>query len=1337
LIGTITKIALISAPFYFLSSCNSCKKDKDKDSGDSTGIVSIPQGGGQEQPTPTPDPGPPVLKLAGLPPDPANIDILNIIVTTESGNPAAFFRYALLTDQESCVDARYSGYQDILEPLVADVGADGRKLLCVQGKTEFEQVQPDPTTYSWVNDLTAPTATLTAYPGLGPGTTQGDGTDFFGTAADNASGLKAVRFSVQKGSSLLGCLNTELSAFISKCPNWIDVEPDGDTLASYSFSLADNIFSHGVQYSFNVTAIDNVDNELASPALLVLTWDTVPPPAPWYLNVTSSSGRLLLDWPEIDDAAGYLLVRKKESAVTFKPTIGTNYLAGNFVAENEQIVYWGELTSVVDDGLLPNVKYYYSIFSYDGARNFSNAQTSSATTKATFLGLADSVVLGPNHHITVKWQPLDNGIDDVSTIDYDLFSSNLPGSQDFDANPSQTTQGGSGLTFESPDSAISLVLRVDGDSVADTNTREKTLSLSGGVHHKVLNQRLYNGMVSPQAFLNNPYGLTVDNWGNALFILNDEGAFSNATGIIFVRCQETQEAPYCRGRAIDKVYAIAGSDGIGTASNESYSFQPLGILTALTVDRNGNVFAADSTSKVIIALCNYVGTNAGFCAQKVVGKVYTVTNGGAGTPTDGAPVTDLELSNVYGIGFDPYLNMFIANYDHYGVFALCFTASAGYCLNKTVDVAHSVVGDGAASDSDNGPASSTKIGRPRDIAIDGYGNIGIADETYKRIRIVCNVAQGPFCSGKFSNYIYRVAGDGSTDSANDGDSLDPAVPIAIGTPKSLIFDSFGNILASDTSHKVIRAFCKSQVSNGGLCKNRTIGTLGNHYIVGGIKDNEGSDFGNLAVASKIGLIYDLASDAYNNLYLADYSQLSVKIICSEVESIGSCYGKQQEYIYLLAGSGQLISEVSTTGDLAKFPNIGKIKSFASDGDGNLYFINDAGNRAFAICYNATSLGFCNGKPTGNVLKLVGNGTPGSPSDGATIANSTPINGMKLIAVDSTGNLFISKDFSGQSRLYGLCFQVATGICQDTSGYVGGAPPGIHALEKFPNKIYTLVGGGTGKLGDGDYAYEKVFNFIKALDFDSNDNLYIVGEDTNQTDDFFSIGWLICGSELGNCQGTVEPVGVAEKFVGGATTVEPSNVTPSTLGTQLELDVREVVIKAIGISTHGNPYIAISGDEITSTLEINAVFIICMQSSESLCSGKTNKEIVTFAGANGTPSVDIDSGVTLRTAAIFGDLHGIALDAQNNVLLADKMTFSGNMARIRLVCNSTSEWCNGKTSARVYTLAGTGTVFGDGPSNIAAAIQIGDSQDSPSLQTANSSSLFYLDQTFSTIRMFIP
>jgi uncharacterized protein (TIGR03437 family) len=201
----------------------------------------------------------------------------------------------------------------------------------------------------------------------------------------------------------------------------------------------------------------------------------------------------------------------------------------------------------------------------------------------------------------------------------------------------------------------------------------------------------------------------------------------------------------------------------GPATSAALSFPK-----SVAVDGAGNLFVADQFNNRV---------------RKVTpaGTISTVAgNGTAGFSGDGGPAISAELNNPTGVAVDGAGNLFIADYYNNRVRKV---TPAG--------IISSVAGSGTAGFSgDGGPATSAELYDPLGVAVDGTGNLFIADFWNSRIREVT-----------LAGTISTVAGNGTAGFSGDGG---PATSAELRYPSDVAVDGAGNLFIADENNNRIR-----------------------------------------------------------------------------------------------------------------------------------------------------------------------------------------------------------------------------------------------------------------------------------------------------------------------------------------------------------------------------------------------------------------------------------------------------------------------------------------------------------------------------------------------------
>ena len=214
-----------------------------------------------------------------------------------------------------------------------------------------------------------------------------------------------------------------------------------------------------------------------------------------------------------------------------------------------------------------------------------------------------------------------------------------------------------------------------------------------------------------------------------------------------------------------------------------------------------------------------------------VGTITTFAGTGeSGFGGDGGPATEARLVSPRGVATDGAGNLYIAD--------------SGNRRIRKVDSSgtiNTVVGTGEGGfGGDGGPAVNAELSRPLGVAVDGAGNLYIADRSRHRIRKVDS-----------SGTITTIAGTGESGFGGDGG---PAVQARLSYPHDVAADRAGNLYIADEDNHRIR-----KVDTSGIITT----------AAGSERGGFGGD-GVPAVQARLNTPYGVAVDGEGNLYIAEW-----------------------------------------------------------------------------------------------------------------------------------------------------------------------------------------------------------------------------------------------------------------------------------------------------------------------------------------------------------------------------------------------------------------------------------------------------------------------------------
>ena len=453
-----------------------------------------------------------------------------------------------------------------------------------------------------------------------------------------------------------------------------------------------------------------------------------------------------------------------------------------------------------------------------------------------------------------------------------------------------------------------------------------------------------------------PRGLAVDGSGNVYIAdtLHDRILKMDPSGII-TRIAGTEKT---------NIYIPGGYSGDNGPAVEAQLYAPFDIA----VDRAGNLYISDNGNNRIrrVDRSGIITTVAG--------------TGEQGYSGDGGPAVEARLWDPRGMAVDGGGNLFIVETYNYRIRR----------VNRAGTIT-TIAGIGESDYSgDGGPAVLARLYDPAGMAVDGAGNLYVADSGNHSIRRVDGAGT-----------ITTVAGTGTRGNGGDGG---PAIEAQLSSPKGVAMDGAGNLYIADTfNHQVRRVDPKGIITTvtSGLHAPRglAVDSAGNLYIaeaqrhrirrvngsgtittVAGTATSGDSGDGGPAVAAQLYLPRGVAVDGADNLYIADTANNRIR----RVDGSG--------IITTVAGSGD--GRYSTGTGPAVEATLHRPNGVAVDSTGALYIADRLNNAIRRV------------DGSGIITTIAGSGRIGFSGDGGP-AVEAELHWPRGIAVDNSGNVYVS------------------------------------------------------------------------------------------------------------------------------------------------------------------------------------------------------------------------------------------------------------------------------------------------------------------------------------------
>ena len=390
-----------------------------------------------------------------------------------------------------------------------------------------------------------------------------------------------------------------------------------------------------------------------------------------------------------------------------------------------------------------------------------------------------------------------------------------------------------------------------------------------------------------------------------------------------------------------------------------------------------------------------------------------------------------------------------------------------------------LVGTGVEGDGGDGDlATSAELSRPQGVAVDGLGNLFIADTGNHRIRRV----------DALTGIISTVAGRDAGYSGDNG----AATLAQLREPTDLVVDGFGNLFIADAGNHRVRYV--------------DAGTAAITTLAGSTNPGFSGD-GNPATMAQLRDPVGIALNSEGHLFIADSANHRIRRVDSGTGVITTIVGTDQP-----GGGGD--------GGLANSAELSIPRGIAFDADDHMFISEGLGTFGGQRVRRVDQVT--------NIISTVAGrfGEPGRTGDGGPATNAR-LSGPTFVAVDGSGDLYIADHGNRRIRLVesssGVISRFAgveglsadgdggkatsallvrpRGIALDSEGHLLIAESEANRIRQVDlgtGIIFTLAGtGAPGRSGDGGSASGALLDYPSGLSVDREGHVFFADHDNSR------------------------------------------------------------------------------------------------------------------------------------------------------------------------------------------------------------------------------------------------
>jgi large repetitive protein len=293
-------------------------------------------------------------------------------------------------------------------------------------------------------------------------------------------------------------------------------------------------------------------------------------------------------------------------------------------------------------------------------------------------------------------------------------------------------------------------------------------------------------------------------------------------------------------------------------------------------------------------------------------------------------------------------------------------------------------------------ATAANLKQPASVALDGAGNLYIADSAHNEVRMVCFSDTSATIAGLVcpqAGFIIDIAGTGDAGYTGDG-SRAWSANVTLNNPSGVALDGAGNLYIADSGNNVIR-----EVSAATGFISTVVGSFPGTPGFGG--DGSAATAAGVELDGPLGITVDAAGD----LYIADTNNQRIRRVDAVSGIITTAAGDGNP-----SGLGDGKGTFFGDNGAANAAGLSLPYAVAFDVNGDMFIPDSANNRIRKVTAAGGVL-----TATSIISTVVGTAVQGSSCPATEQISATNLNAPQGVAIDPAGNIYVSDSGDGCVR----------------------------------------------------------------------------------------------------------------------------------------------------------------------------------------------------------------------------------------------------------------------------------------------------------------------------------